>query len=877
MTHQNIEHKWQKAWDQAGVFVAKSEFTKPKYYVLEMFPYPSGKAHLGHLRNYAIGDVIARYKYSAGFEVLHPMGWDAFGLPAENAAISNKIHPKIWTYANIERMREQFKQLGISYDWSREIASCDPDYYKHEQKFFLQLLEKGVAYQKESMVNWDPVDNTVLANEQVIDGKGWRSGAPVEKKSLKQWFLRITDYAGELLEDLDKLEGWPENVKLMQRNWIGKSEGAEIDFEVVSYDCHSREGGNLVSKMDPRIRGDDISGCIRVFSTRPDVLFGASFIAIAYNHPIIDTLKKTLEIEDIIKKCASLGTAQASIETAEKIGLDTGLRAYHPFDKNIILPVYIANFVLMDYGTGAVYGCPAHDARDHEFALKYNLSIKQVVETTEQLPYMGDGKIIHSDFLNGLSVAEAKKHAVQKLEELKAGNSKISFRLRDWGVSRQRFWGCPIPIIYCDDCGIVPVPHADLPVTLPDDVSFDRPGNPLDHHPSWKHVKCPKCDAGAERETDTFDTFFESSWYFARFCDTKAVEMTNKEACDYFMPVDQYIGGIEHAILHLLYSRFFTKAMCDLGYISAREPFKKLLTQGMVLHATFKDEKGAFVYPDEVITHADGKLIHKDTGLLVTKSAIEKMSKSKCNVIDLEKILADYGADAARMFALSDSPPEKDIEWSSAGIDSCARFINRLYDLHGKIAGSHITLDVIPAQAGIHTDIELDSRLRGNDNSGGNDKGDSKLLSLTHLTIKNVTDDIENFRFNRAIARLRELFNAISDDISNAGFAFATLIKLLSPFIPHVTEEIWHLMGNKTLLATTKWPEYDEALCVQDVVTIAIQVNGKLRGTLEFKKDADQEEVKAQALKSDVVQKHLNGAEPKKVILVPNKIVNIVV
>jgi leucyl-tRNA synthetase len=825
----DIEHKWQQAWDQARVFAAKSQSNKPKYYVLEMFPYPSGKAHLGHLRNYAIGDVIARYKYSAGFEVLHPMGWDAFGLPAENAAISNKIHPKIWTYSNIERMREQFKALGISYDWSREIASCDPDYYKHEQKFFLQLLEKGVAYQKESMVNWDPVDNTVLANEQVIDGKGWRSGAAVEKKSLKQWFLRITDYAGELLADLDKLGGWPENVKLMQRNWIGKSEGAEIDFEVT-------DGSK-----------------IKVFSTRPDVLFGASFIAIAYNHPIIDRLEKTPEIQNIIKKCASLGTAQASIETAEKIGLDTGLRVYHPFNRDIILPVYIANFVLMDYGTGAVYGCPAHDARDHEFATKYNLPIKQVVETTEPLPYMGDGKIIHSGFLDDLSVAEAKKRAIEELEKLKSGNSKISFRLRDWGISRQRFWGCPIPIIYCNDCGIVPVPYADLPVTLPDDVSFERPGNPLDHHPSWKHVKCPKCKADAERETDTFDTFFESSWYFARFCDTKAEEMTNKEACDYFMPVDQYIGGIEHAILHLLYSRFFTKAMCDLGYISAREPFERLLTQGMVLHATFRDEKGAFVYPDEVITRDDGRLAHRDTGLLVTKSAVEKMSKSKCNVIDLEKILADYGADAARMFALSDSPPEKDIEWSSSGIDSCARFINRLYDLHEKIS------------------IAAPIRVKNDE--------DNKLLSLAHITIKNVTDDIENFRFNRAIARSRELFNGISENISNShtSFAFQTLIRLLNPFIPHVTEEIWNLMGNKNLLATTKWPEYDESLCLQDVVTIAIQINGKLRGTLEFKKDADQEEVKNLALASDIVQKYLNGAEPKKVILVPNKIVNIVI
>jgi leucyl-tRNA synthetase len=833
MKQQDIEHKWQKTWAEAKTFASDvRENNKPKYYVLEMFPYPSGKAHLGHLRNYAIGDVIARYKRSCGFEVLHPMGWDAFGLPAENAAILNNTHPKIWTYDNIEKMREQFKALGISYDWDREIASCDPDYYKHEQKFFLQLLEKNIAYQKESLVNWDPVDNTVLANEQVIDGRGWRSGALVEKKSLKQWFLRITDYANELLEDIDNLEGWPENVKSMQRNWIGKSEGAEVDFQI-----HTD------------VKYITTQSTIKVFTTRPDVLYGASFIAIAYNHPILDQIEKTTEVLDIIQQCSHLGTAQASIETAEKIGVDTGLRVLHPFDQKIHLPVYIANFVLMDYGTGAVYGCPAHDARDYEFATKYNLPIRKVIESDEALPYLGDGTIINSDFLNGYNVEKAKTLSIEKLEELGSGNAKISFRLRDWGVSRQRFWGCPIPIIYCDCCGIVPVPYADLPVALPDDVSFDRPGNPLDQHPNWKHVKCPKCNANAERETDTFDTFFESSWYFSRFCDISAHEMTNKEACDYFMPVDQYIGGIEHAILHLLYSRFFTKAMCDLGYLSVREPFKRLLTQGMVLHATFKDEKGAFVYPDEVVVLEDGRLQHKTTGLAVTQSHVEKMSKSKCNVIDLEKILADYGADAARMFALSDSPPEKDIEWSSSGIDSCARFINRLYDLRIKLS---------------HAQPKND---------------DNKLLSLTHLTIKNVSDDFENFRFNRAIARIRELFNAIIDATDNihAKFAFEVLINLVNPFIPHTAQEIWSLMGRGDLLAETAWPKYDEGLCIQDVVTFAIQVNGKLRGTMELKKDTSTEEVKNMVLASEVAMRYLDGAEPKKVIVVPNKIVNIVI
>ena len=603
MMKNSLESKWQDIWSKNKIFDVVPNSGKPKYYVLEMWPYPSGKAHLGHLRNYTIGDALARYKKSCGFEVLHPMGWDAFGLPAENAAIANKIHPKDWTYDNIARMRDQFKKLGFSYDWSREITSCDPDYYKHEQKFFLELIDRGIAYQKEGVVNWDPVDNTVLANEQVIDGRGWRSGALVERRTLQQWFLKITDYAQELLDDIEKLSGWPEKVRLMQRNWIGRSVGAEIDFQI-----------------------QGLNQKIKVFSTRPDVLYGASFIAIAYNHPLLNQIEHTEEIKEIIERCKKLGTAQADIETAEKIGLDIGSRAIHPFDRNIELPIYIANFVLMDYGTGAVYGCPAHDARDYEFALKYGLPLCKVIDVADELlPYTEEGQICNSGFLNGYSTVVAKDLVVQELEKNGSGKAKITYRLRDWGVSRQRFWGCPIPIIYCDECGVVQVPHEDLPVKLPDDVSFDRPGNPLDHHPSWKHIKCPKCQKPAMRETDTLDTFFESSWYFARYCDVNSETMLNKEMCDRFMPVDQYIGGVEHAILHLLYSRFFTKLMSDLGYVSAREPFQNLITQGMVLHAVFKDGNGNFVYPDEVIASDNSGFIHKTEGYQVRKYPAEKI------------------------------------------------------------------------------------------------------------------------------------------------------------------------------------------------------------------------------------------------------------
>lgn len=832
-----IEQKWQKLWAQNGAFVASNNSDKPKYYILEMFPYPSGKFHVGHLRNYAIGDVLARFMIAKGYNVLHPMGWDAFGLPAENAAITNNSHPGTWTYSNIKVMRDQLKSVGISYDWDREIASCHPGYYKHEQKFFLDLFAKGLAYQKESSVNWDPVDQTVLANEQVVDGRGWRSGALVQKKYLKQWFLKITEYAEELLADIETLDHWPDNVKSMQKNWIGKSEGAIFEFEI-----------------------KDRADKVQVYSTRPETIFGASFVGIAYNHPLVQTLNQTVEIKSFIANCAEVSTAEADLEQVKKAGIHTGLYATHPFDSKIEIPILITNFVLMDYGTGAVFGCPAHDERDHELATIMQLQIKQVVENKDadidikKDAYTGDGIMINSGFLNGLSVADAKVRVIEEFEKLGIGTKKVNYRLRDWGISRQRYWGCPVPIIYCETCGTLPVPESDLPIELPLDVKFDGLGNPLDKHPTWKHTACPKCRGNATRETDTFDTFFESSWYFARFCDTTAEQMVSKKACDYWLPVDQYIGGIEHAILHLLYARFFTKAMADSGYLSVREPFKNLLTQGMVLHVTYKDTSGNWVYPDQVITK-DGKLYNKDNGLGVTQGKIEKMSKSKMNVIDLESMLDSHGADSIRLFALSDSPVQKDLEWSASGLDGCSKFISRL--------GA------------------LTQRVQNLDKTG---PVNNQLQNQIHSTIKNVTDDIMAYRLNKAIARIRELFNLIHDELSssspdNNGIRQGTeiIIRLLNPFIPHITEELWSNLGNNTSLIETEWPTFDSSKLIASSYTMAIQVSGKLRATHEFEIDVSDDEIKEVAIGIPAVLKHMNGAPAKKIIIVPKKIVNIVV
>lgn len=835
-----IEQKWQNQWTKDKAFVVDNNSTKPKYYVLEMFPYPSGKFHVGHLRNYAIGDVIARYFQLNGYNVLHPMGWDAFGLPAENAAMANDSHPADWTYANIEKMRKQLKSVGLSYDWDREVASCSSEYYQHEQKFFLDLLSKGLAYQKESSVNWDPIDNTVLANEQVVDGRGWRSGALVEKKYLKQWFLKITDYADELLQDIDSLEDWPENVRNMQKNWIGKSEGARFHFNI--------EGQ---------------SDTIEVYSTTPEAIFGTSFVAIAYNHPLLQKVKINDEIKSFIDKCSHNSTAESDIEKAEKECVYTRLYAVHPFDESIKIPVVIANFVLMDYGTGAIFGCPAHDKRDFELVQNTEgLELLQIARSDnheidlDENAYIYDQNdiIINSGFLNGLSVSEARSKIIEKFEELKIGKREVNYRLRDWGISRQRYWGCPIPIIYCASCGAVPVPDKDLPVELPKDVSFKEPGNPLDRHKTWKHVECPNCQSPAERETDTFDTFFESSWYFTRFCNNKADKMTDKTACDYWLPVDQYIGGIEHAILHLLYARFFTKAMSDVGYINTREPFKRLLTQGMVLHVTYKDKNGKWVYPTEV-KEKDGKFFHIKSGEEVFQGKIEKMSKSKLNVIELETMLETHGADAIRMFVLSDSPAEKDLEWSASGLDGCKKFIQRLV----------VLVDKLPALK-------------------ESDQINQKLQAQIQATIQNVSEDIMGYRLNKAIARIRELYNAISDNLASNSPDKASIIEgskamlqLLNPFIPHITEELWQKLGNNTPLYKAVWPKADTSKLQSDSYIMAIQVKGKLRATHEFYESDSEDEIKKIACEIPAIVKHIDGAEIRKVIIVPKKIVNIVV
>jgi len=864
-----LEQKWQQIWQDNKAFEVSNESDKPKYYVLEMLPYPSGKIHVGHVRNYSIGDVIARFMAMQGFNVLHPMGWDSFGLPAENAAIKNNSHPKEWTYSNIENMKKQLKSMGFSYDWSREINSCDPEYYKHEQKFFLELYERNLAYQKESLVNWDPVDNTVLANEQVVDGRGWRSGAIVEKRYLKQWFLKITDYAEELLNEIPNLTEWSEAVRSMQEKWIGKSIGANFCFKI-----------------------KDNENTIEVFSTKPETIFGASFIGVAFNHPIIEKLvSKTPEMSDFIAKCANI-TGSAELERCEKEGVFTGLYVTHPFDSNITLPIVITNFVLMDYGTGAIFACPAHDQRDHELAVKMNLPIKQVIEAdidVQKAAYTEDGIIINSGFLNGLTNNEAKQRVIEEFEKLGIGTRTTNYRLKDWGISRQRFWGCPIPIIHCESCGIVPVPYADLPVTLPNDVKFDGHGNPLDNHPTWKHVNCPKCSKPAIRETDTFDTFFESSWYFTRYCNNQAVEMTDKKACDYWLPVDKYIGGVEHAVMHLLYARFFTKIMNEQNYVSVREPFKGLFTQGMVLHATYKDEHNNWLYPEEVIKKGS-EFFHKDTGDKVVQGRIEKMSKSKKNLIDLESMQKQYGADAIRLFVLSDSPPEKDLEWSASGIEGCSRFINKLEQMQETIqllCNNKANKEEVVGDTERSTAAYI--KVREDASTGSTPKlpleasYNKELNRLVHFTIKHVAEDIKHYALNRAIARMRELFNAILSEVNKEELdvqivkhGFNVLIQLLNPFIPHVTEEIWQKLGHKTFLYNAEFPTFDESMLELDTYVMAVQVNGKLRDTYEFKTSASEEEIKQITINLPKVQKFLEGNEPKKIILVPKKIINII-
>jgi leucyl-tRNA synthetase len=842
------EPEWQAVWEAAGCFAAADVPAggREKYYVLEMFPYPSGKIHMGHVRNYTLGDVVARYKRARGFDVLHPMGWDAFGLPAENAARARKIDPAKWTFDNIAAMRGELKRMGLSLDWSREFATCEPEYYGRQQKLFLDFYAAGLVDRRMSAVNWDPVDGTVLANEQVIDGRGWLSGALVEKKNLSQWFLKITDYASELLEGLKSLPRWPERVKLMQENWIGRSEGAEITFAL----------------------GEAPDGLkdITVYTTRPDTLFGMSFLAIAPEHPVAKAVAATnAEAAAFIAECNSQGTSEAAIETAEKKGFDTGLRVAHPFEPGKTFPVWIANFVLMEYGTGAIFGCPCGDQRDLDFARKYGLDVPVVVSPERdtvpeigQKALDGDGFIVNSGFLDGLTTKEAKAAAIARLEEIGAGKSVVNWRLRDWGISRQRYWGCPIPMIHCEGCGVVPVPEGDLPVVLPADVTFEKPGNPLDYHPTWKHVNCPNCGGAATRETDTFDTFIDSSWYFARFTAPHAASPTNLDAAKHWLPVDQYVGGIEHAILHLLYARFFTRAMKRTGHVAVEEPFAGLFTQGMVTHESYKDADGNWLYPEEVIKNSDGSAVTAD-GRPVTVGRIEKMSKSKRNTVDPGVIIDRFGADAARWFVLSDNPPERDVEWTETGAQGAFRFVQRFYRLAETVSGE-------PA-------VDKPAVFEGEA---------KKLRQLTHRSIAAVTEALETFAFNLAVARVYELSGALvgahagtADMVWARREAMESLVRLVAPMAPHVAEAANKLLNpGAPLVAMQAWPEADPALLVKDEVTIAVQVNGKLRGTVAVAAGTAREDVLAVA--REAVVGALKGAEIVKEIYVPDRIVNFV-
>ena len=825
--------RWQSAWEEAGTFTADSDSPKPKSYILEMFPYPSGRIHMGHVRNYTMGDVLARYQKMRGFEVLHPMGWDAFGMPAENAAMEKGVHPGGWTRANIAQMKAQLQRIGFALDWTREFATCDPEYYGHEQALFADLYEAGLVYRKESTVNWDPVDMTVLANEQVIDGKGWRSGAEVEKRKLNQWFLKITDFADDLLEGLGKLEDWPEKVRLMQENWIGKSQGLEFSFDL-------SDGGKLA-----------------VYSTRPDTIFGASFCAIAADHPIAQGLAGDPAVAAFIDQCKKGATTAAALETAEKLGYRTPVTAKHPFT-GAELPVFIANFVLMEYGTGAVMGVPGHDQRDFEFATKYELPILRVVATDPARadePFKGeaeagDGVIVNSDFLNGMTVEDAKQAVITRAEAGGWGEGRTVWRLRDWGVSRQRYWGTPIPFIHCDTCGVVPVPKDQLPVTLPEDVSFDIPGNPLERHPTWKHVDCPTCGAAARRETDTLDTFVDSSWYFLRFASQPADRPFDPEEVAKWMPVQHYIGGIEHAILHLLYARFWTRALAHIGKITVQEPFAALFTQGMVTHETYSRIDAArgvpmFFAPEEVDRTSDGATLLAD-GAPIDVGRVIKMSKSKKNVVDPDAIIARHGADAVRWFMLSDSPPERDLPWSDAGIEGCARFVQRLWRLFSA----------------------YDAGAQGEDKS---------LERKTHQTIAAVASDIEALGFNKAVARIYELTGATEKAPPSASrsAAIRALVHLAAPMMPHLAEEAWSSMG-EGLIADAPWPDVDPALLVDDEVTIAIQHMGKLRDTVTAPKGASKDALEALALASANLQRSVDGAAIRKVIVVPDRLVNIV-
>ncbi len=831
------EPKWQARWRDSEIFKAGREESRPKYYVLEMFPYPSGKLHIGHVRNYAMGDLVARYKAAKGFNVFHPMGWDAFGMPAENAAMKNNTHPGTWTYKNIAEMKKQFGALGLSHDWSHEFATCDVEYYGQQQALFLDMLEAGLAYRKNASVNWDPVDMTVLANEQVIDGKGWRSGAPVERKDLTQWFFKISDYADDLLSALDGLENWPDKVKLMQANWIGKSRGLQFRFATRG----APEGFEA----------------LEVYTTRPDTLFGASFAAVSADHPLAKALESNPEVAAFTAECRRTGTSAEALEKAEKLGFDTGIKVVHPFDSAIELPVYIANFILMDYGTGAIFGCPAHDQRDLDFARKYGLDVTAVVSpdgedfAVENEAFTDPGTLINSRFMDGMDIESAKAEAIRRIEAAGMGEGKTVFRLRDWGISRQRYWGCPIPVVHCESCGVVPEKKENLPIELPEDVSFDKPGNPLDRHPTWRNTTCPSCGNAALRETDTMDTFVDSSWYYARFTSSNADTPTNMADADYWMNVDQYIGGVEHAILHLLYSRFFARAMVKTGHLPARciEPFNALFNQGMVCHETYstKDENGRDIWhaPDEIVADGTGYRL-RATGEKVTVGPSIKMSKSKLNVIDPIEQIEQFGADTARWFVLSDSPPERDVEWTTSGAEAAWKHLQRIWRMTVEIA---------------------EERREGEDIA---------LTKAMHRAIADVTGGYEGFAFNKSIARLYEFTAAIAKSKGDRVEAMRTMALLMQPITPHLAEECWERLGGEGLAAQAAFPEADPAMLVEDTITLPIQINGKRRAEISVSKDAPKEEVEKLALSHDAVVRALGGATPKKLIVVPGRIVNVV-
>ena len=843
-----IEKKWQSYWSEQKVYESKIDLNKKKYYVLEMFPYPSGKIHMGHVRNYTLGDVIARYKRSRGFNVMHPMGWDAFGLPAENAAIENKVSPSDWTYSNIDNMKIQLKKMGLSIDWSRELATCDNDYYKQQQKLFIKFFREKLIYKKESLVNWDPVEKTVLANEQVIEGKGWRSGAEVEQKKLSQWFFKITDFADDLLQSLSKMAGWPEKVKLMQKNWIGKSFGCELDLNIK---CEDQKINNKK---------------LRIFTTRPDTIFGATFVALSPFHPLVDKiLENDLKLSNEIKKMRSQKINEESVSQNEKEGILTNLQIEHPFISKKKLPVYIANFILMDYGSGAIYGCPAHDQRDLDFANKYNLEVIQVVNSKDgesfdgTNAFTGTGELINSDFLNGFDVEKAKEVVIEKLENLNIGKKTINFRLRDWGISRQRYWGCPIPIMYREDGEIILVPDNLLPVELPNDVDFDQPGNPLENHPTWKYTTCPDTGMKAIRETDTLDTFVDSAWYFIRFCSPNNQSAPfSKEDIDYWMPVDQYVGGVEHAILHLLYSRFFTKA---LNLSNINEPFNSLFTQGMVCHPTFQTMDGEWIYPDEVSKN-NGKLEHSKSKKVVKMGPSESMSKSKKNIVDPESIIKTFGADAARWFMLSDSPPERDINWTDSGINGAFKFCQRIWQL-----------------TSIHKDTFDDDLEEFKITENG-----KKLLKLVHFNLNEVTKSIESFQMNVAVAKIYEIVNEITkfrpineNDKKCMQEAMKILIRIIEPMVPHLAEECWSVLGNDITLSQVKWPEVNKDFLIKENINVIIQINGKKRGELEINTNSNEEEVIQKALDLKNISDFTKGKKIKRKIYIPGKILNLVI